>query len=209
MSTSRRELLVELARMMRRPEGGSTNLGSFVALHAATLAPALGLGKDVLAGWSELDDETVVERLRAPLTKAREGAVLERLHAGCARSVAAAEAIAASARWIDEMLVLDSDRVLGGLLTHQGTEYIGFAVPTAEPMLFARSLLVRARILPRLFLDVACFVDRHGLHFRWRGGRGALDLRPERHRPYPLRNALVVTLPPRPSSEAVGTTAAE
>jgi hypothetical protein len=40
-------------------------------------------------------------------------------------------------------------------------------------------MLADVRPLRRIHLDLVAWVDAEGFHFRWRGGRGALNWRPQ------------------------------
>jgi len=57
-------------------------------------------------------------------------------------------------------------------------------------------VLRRARLLQRTYIDLACFIDGDGLHFRWKAGRGQLNLLSRKVVPAATRAALEVPIPP-------------
>ena len=56
-------------------------------------------------------------------------------------------------------------------------EYIGFEGVTAEPVYVAKKKLRQIRKALRHFVDVQAWLDADGLHIRWSGGNGGLNLR--------------------------------
>ena len=195
MRSSQPDRLRELVRLMRSPEPGSNNLGSFVATHASELGDALATTADDLKLAAQCDDDEVRRRIGARVKRAVERLKGAKLLQASHRTRAAADLIAERALWAGRAAVLDSDLVLGDLLADPSHKHIGFALYVGETVLVERTVLVRARLLRRLFLDVACFVNESGLHFRWRGGRGALNLKRLELCATEARDALVVSIP--------------
>ncbi len=195
MRSSQPDRLRELVRLMRSPEPGSNNLGSFVATHASELGDALATTADDLKLAAQCDDDEVRRRIGARVKRAVERLKGAKLLQASHRSRAAADLLAERARWAGRAVVLDSDLVLGDLLADASHEHIGFALYLGETVYVARAVLVRARLLRSLFIDVACFVDEKGLHFRWRGGRGALNLKRLELNGAEARDAIVVSIP--------------
>jgi hypothetical protein len=68
-----------------------------------------------------------------------------------------------------------------------------------------RHLIAATAPLQRIHLDLACWVDPEGLHFRWKGGRAGYNWRSQQVHPsladhvlgVPLRARTVITVPER------------
>ena len=116
------------------------------------------------------------------------------------RAQVAAAVLNDTAIWADGTVLLDQRVLLGDVLAHPTAKWIGFEVNELAIVISMQKLRAgRAALRP--FLDLAAFLDQHGLHFRWRGGRGGLDLfshkanRYERDRVFKVPLVLV---PPEP-----------
>jgi len=59
----------------------------------------------------------------------------------------------------------------------------------------ARDVFVRARLGLAPFRDLSSWVDRDGLHFNWRGGRGQLNVLPKHLTQDDREHTIVVALP--------------
>lgn len=178
--SARRDPARELALLLRAPEPGACNVGSFVASHAKTLSPLLGIAEPKLAAVHSVPDERLVPDLQARLRELREA---ERAHAverGTSLAVQAAARLAHTARWLDDRVVVDTRVLLGDLLAARDTKYLRFELDGGADVVIARSSLANCRMLERTFLDVAGWIDGDGVHLRWRAGRGGINWKPLR-----------------------------
>ena len=197
-----RDLLRELVVLARTPEPDLLNVGNFVAEHAGELAHLLWTTPADLEASAKLTDDEVVTRLRPRL----QGAIARRDEGRTRRreedARGAAERLAASVCWnegrahVDERVLL-SRELLAARRKH--TLYIAddFEVGTR------RDLVVDARAALSGFLDCGAYIDRDGVHLTWRGGRGRLDLYPQKLTPFERSAALVVSLPSPPRAVEV------
>ena len=80
-----------------------------------------------------------------------------------------------TAIWAVGTVLFDQRVLLGELLAHPTAKWIGFEVNDMA-IAISKQKLRAARAALKPFLDLAAYLDQHGLHFRWRGGRGGLDL---------------------------------
>jgi len=143
------------------------------------------------------DDEEVVSRLRQLLARARDRRVQD-LERRRQRSLEAAERLGATAVWTPDLgAQLDVDLLLGELLADRTKKWIAFTTAEAEATIIPRRLVAATVPLQRIHLDLACWVDPQGLHFRWRGGRGGYTWRPHQVNPSLADQVLIVPLAPR------------
>jgi hypothetical protein len=195
-SSARRDPVRELALLVRAPESGTTNLGEFVAHHADELAQALDADPHKLALARALDDEEVFPRIVQLLEQARRRRVRDDLDRRRERSIAAAIRLGQSARWTDLGAELDVDLLLGEVLADQTRKWVSFE-GEGLTVTIPRHLIAATRLVARQHLDVGAYVDEHGLHFRWRAGRGQYNWRPHVPRPGVEARMLTVPLAPR------------
>lgn len=109
----------------------------------------------------------------------------------------AAEELRRSARWACDLLYLDCRVVLGRLLLAP-TRYIRFQWHEVE-VVVERSRLARLRRLAQRLDGLSVHLSTDALCFRWKGGRGGLNLRfsrPIDHKADVL--SVVLTPPPQP-----------
>lgn len=199
MTTSaRRDPLRELALLTRTPEPGANNLGEFVADNATELAQELGVDARWLEGARLTDDEAVVSRIRQLLARTRDQHVRQDLERRRRRSLEAAERLGATAVWTPDLgPQLDVEVLLGELLADRTMRWIAFTTDHAEATIIPRHLLAATAPLRRIHIDLACWVDPRGLHFRWRGGRGGYNWRSHQVHPSLADRVLTVPLAPR------------
>jgi hypothetical protein len=169
-----RDLLRELAQLVRYVEPDGTNIGPFVTVHAGELAHLLQSDDRELRAAEYERDGALVDRLRARLEVATEREHQLRNEQEAERSRQAARELAQRARWFELGVVLDVDVVLGDLLADSQVRLISFVLDDATVTL-RTAILRRARLLLREYMDLACFVDERGVHFRWKAGRGQLN----------------------------------
>jgi hypothetical protein len=190
-----RDVLRELDRLARAAEPDALNVGAFVAENAVELAPLLGSTEADLTKAEGCPDEVVVTAVRSRLDLALEAQRQRRRDEGAALAEKAAGAVGSTARWFELGVVIDVDLVLGQLLSDLTRKYVAFVLP--ETLVVVEAVLLRrARMLKRTFLDAAVFVDDAGVHFRWKGGRGRLNLKSQAVSPSEMQRALAVPIPP-------------
>jgi hypothetical protein len=190
-----RDVLRELAQLVRFVEPHGTNIGQFVAEHAGALARLLPCAESELVAATHERDAELADRLRARLERALVKAQQERHSRDVERAHRAAAELARTARWFERGVVLDVDVLLGAVANGAVAKHVALALPDAT-LVFEAALLRRARILLRTFLDVAVFVDAEALHFRWKAGRGVINTKSQVVSAAQMRAALVVVIPP-------------
>ncbi len=197
-SSARRDPLRELALLVRAPEPGSYNLGEFLADNASELAQVLGLPVGSLEAARAVDDEAVAPRVHHLLRRARNQRVQQDLERRRQRSLEAAERLGATAVWTPDLgAQLDVDLLLGELLADRTKRWIAFTTAEAEATIIPRHFIAATVPLRRIHLDLACWVDPEGLHFRWRGGRGGYNWRSHQVHPSLADRVLTVPLAPK------------
>lgn len=191
-SSARRDRVRELVLLARVPEPGSHNLGEFVANHADELAQALDVDPHRLALTRALDDDELLPRIVQLLERARGRRVREDLDRRRERSIAAAVRLGRTVRWTELGAELDVDLLLGDVLADRTRKWVSFE---AEGMsvTIPRHLIAATVFVARQHLDLAAYVDEQGLGFRWRGGKGHYNWRPQALRPG--LEAYVLTVP--------------
>jgi hypothetical protein len=191
-----RDLVRELAQLVRHAEPDGGNIGPFVAEHARELAHLLRSDERELQAAAHERDDALVDCLRVRLELALELEREERVKHCIERAHHAARELARTARWFELGIVLDVDVVLGDLLADPKTRFISFALPDRN-VVVPTALVRRARPLRRVYLDLACFVDERGIRLRWKGGRGQLNVYAAEPSAQTEHNVLDVALPPR------------
>jgi len=196
-SSARREPLRELALLVRTPEPGTCNLGEYLADNAGELAQVLGTPAKKLETMRSLDDEHLAPFVRGFVQRARCQQVQGDLERRRQRSLDAASRLGATARRTDLGYELDVDVLLGEPLADRTKKWISFRDMEDFDVTVPRYLIASTVPLRRLHIDLAAFVDRHGLHFRWRGGRGGYNWLPREVHPSLADRVLVVGLAPK------------
>lgn len=171
--------------------------------HLEQLAGSLGLAPGDLSQLLALDGAELASRLRVLIREHQAEGRARRARLLKTRAESAARRLADSAEPVDRRVQLTVSLLLGELLHHPTAKFIGFELPGVEPIYIAKSKL---REVARTFrrVEVTAYLDASGLHFRWRGGRGGLDLCSRivsaSDRPHVLRvtwRSAVAPLPPR------------
>ena len=192
--------LKELALLVRIPEPHSTNLGDYLASNAEALAPFLRATPANLRSTGALLDEDVAPKLRHRLERISRSVLEERRARSMERAARAAVTLGATARWTEYGAVLDVDLLLRDVLADRTKKHVAFKgrgidVPAS------RNTLAQVARLRRLHIDLVAFVDSEGLHFRWKGGRGGYNWKPQVVHPADADRVLTVRLrPARPAS---------
>jgi hypothetical protein len=195
-SSTRRDPVRELVLLVRAPEPGTSNLGEFVAQHADELAQALDVDAHRLALARALDDEELLPRIVQLLERARGRRVREDLDRRRERSIAAAIRLGQTVRWTELGGELDVDVLLGDVIADRTRKWVSFEGEELS-VVIPRHLIAATRLVAHQHLDLAAYVDEHGLHFRWRGGRGRYNWRPQSLRPGLEAHVLNVPLAPK------------
>ena len=118
------------------------------------------------------------------------------------RSIAAAIRLGQTARWTELGAELDVDLLLGEVLADRALRWVTFAGEKLS-VTIPRHLIAATASVARQHLDLAAFVDEHGLHFRWRGGKGRYNWRPLAPRPGLEAQVLAVPLAPKVVAEVL------
>jgi hypothetical protein len=188
------DVLRELVRLARVPEEGAYNLGAHLAEHANELAPVLGTTAKDLESSAALTDEAIVPRLRARLQSVLARREEERLRGAEEVARVAIERLAASVRWEDGRAHMDERLLFSRDLWATRSKHAVFVGEDFETAA-RRDLLLIARAALAGFLDTLAWVDRDGLHLRWRGNHGRLKFHPQVLTPSDRARALVIALP--------------
>jgi hypothetical protein len=186
----------ELALLARAPEPGTSNLGEFVAHHADELAQALDADPHKLALTRALDDEEFLPRIVQLLEQARRRRVRDDLDRKRERSIAAAIRLGQTVRWTELGAEFDVDLLLGEVLADRTLKWVSFEGEGLS-VTIPRHVIAATALVARQHLDLAAYVDEHGLHFRWRGGKGRYNWRPHLPRPGLEAHVLTVALAPK------------
>ena len=198
--SGRRSSLTELERLLRIVQPGARNLGRYLAEHGESLAPRLGVEVEELRAIAALSDQAAALRVKALLD--RRADAMAQIHEATVQEVVteAVQRLAATAVWSGPAASIDVGLLLGALLADPIREYICLKSSTFEVPLLRSKLVAAAKVLLHHY-DLAGWVDSEGLHLRWRGGRGGLNLHPQTVRPGEARHVLVVNIPPPPPRE--------
>jgi hypothetical protein len=191
--------LAELERLVQCAEAGGTNIGEYLAWCGEELGPRLGVEPEDLRDLVHLPDEALAQQLRLYFecrAEHRAG-----VHADAVRrvSLAAAEQLAVTALWRNDVALLDIRILLGELLVDAARSYIlldAADVASRFQVTLPRSWLMRVSKELRARPDLGAWLDEAGLHLRWNRGRGGLDLLPQRVPAREMANILYVNIPP-------------
>lgn len=138
------------------------------------LARAVGVEPARLLQLLERSDSDVLRGSAKVLDVARRRARQRKRDESVLRATQAAREIQRTARWREGAVHLDVHVVLGELLAAQNKHFC-FSWETQE-VLVERCRLTRLRALARRLDGLSAFVTERALCFRWRGGRGGLNL---------------------------------
>jgi hypothetical protein len=149
-------------------------------------------------GAAYIVNQLCSERTAVSLKKRLEGLINLRAHQKIARNqqrtLDAVARLVTSAEWRSARVHLDAELVLSkDLRADCRHELVSFDVLGSAPVVVRLQQLGRAERALR-FSDLGCFVDAHGLHFRWRGGKGRLRLNLPHVAENALKNSLRVVL---------------
>ena len=137
------------------------------------------------------DDADLVRKtlntIKSKIEKAREA----KKDAKVSTAQASATALGSVAFWIDEAVHFDLQSLLASCLTN-GKEWLVFQGADGFEVAICMEQLLKLARLDRE--DQTAFVDRQGMHVRWREGRGQLNFC---HRINPQGERVTFPLPPR------------
>jgi hypothetical protein len=172
--------IAELGRLVRAFEPGGYTLGPHLAEVGEALARRMDIDPAEFQALVDLPDEQVSHRLHV-LFQARAAARAEAHGAAVAQTaLAAAHRLAATTVWDTHAVALDPGVLLGDLLVDTTRTYIAFHVAGRFQTSVPRSTLVSvAQVLGSNRPDLTAWVDKAGLHFRWREGRGGVNFLPQ------------------------------
>ena len=182
----------QLAQLVRAPEPGTNNIGAFVIEHAEALSPLLGLPEPAIASLVDVPDEVLVPELASRLANLRyaDGERLARRAASL--SLDAADKVAHTARRDQGRVIVDADILLGDLLADRTRRFVRFDDEGSFSVAVPHDRLVESRVLRRMFIDLAAWVDQHGVHLRWKSGCGGINWKPVQVPPTPQDRVLTV-----------------
>ena len=200
---SRRDLVATFVALCESEGTEYQELEEFLVAHSAQLAHLLRAPAADLQTLVTLPPESRATGVRGLMRQAKEREQTAQISAVQNLSLAAAAMLALSGAWENDHVRLDARIVLGrNLLADRTRRFIRFDVEGRAPLVIRREKLSEAGKALK-FADVSCAVDRAGLRFRWRGGKGGLvlfDTKVDaRHRDAVLS---VVIARPRPVSVA-------
>ena len=196
---SLRELVATLIALAECDEPDDQELEQFLVAHSSRLEQALYTPAASLLTLPAQSPASRINALRELVRHAKEREQAAQFTATQNLSQAAATMLALSAAWDDNRVNLDARIALGrNLLADRTRRFIRFDVEGSAPIVIRQEKLSEAGKALK-FPDVICSVDRHGLRFGWRAGKGGLLLVNQtveaRHRDAVLS---VVIMRPRP-----------
>ncbi len=183
-STSR-----ELLGLYSLASRGEDNLAQFLA-NEPELVAQLGLPVDATG-----DDAELALQLAPAVGRYKRRTARLRAGEHAQRAADAALRLVSTSRRRAGRIEVDAEILLGDLLADGEKKYVAFELPAAR-VLLPRGTLLKARAPLRNFIDLAAYVDEHGLHFRWHAGRGGLNFRPRNEK----RSAEVLYVDMRPAA---------
>lgn len=194
--------LKELALLVRFPEPDSTNLGEYLVANAEALAPFLKAMPANFRSAGALRDEDVAPKLRHRLEGMGRRAEDERRARFAERAARAGAMLGATARWTERGAVLDIDLLLRDALADRTKKYVAFKGAPNIDVAVRRNVLAQVAFLRRLHIDLVAFVNADVLAFRWKGGRGGYNWKPQVVHPADADRVLAVHLPPARAAAA-------
>jgi len=165
--------LRELEWLVRRPEAGMANISAHLVQHFDELQPCLpqGSSKTALVG---VPDEQLAPELEGRLRRHTEARLEHRQETARERAQHAAARLSKTAHRKRKTFLLDVPTLLGDLLADRTIKTITFELDGDVRVTTPLRTLVRVRQALGKRDDLVAFVDEHGLHFRWKDGRGRL-----------------------------------
>lgn len=200
---SRRDLVATFVALCESEGTEYQELEEFLVAHSTQLGHLLGARAADLHVLVTLPPESRATGVRGLRRQAKEREQAAQASAAQNLSLAAAAMLALSAAWVEDQVTLDARIMLGrNLLADRTRRFIRFDVEGRPPLVVRREKLSEAGKALK-FADVSCTVDRVGLRFCWRRGKGGLVLFDQKvDAPYRDTVLSVVIARPRPMSVA-------
>jgi hypothetical protein len=197
---SLRELVAILLALAESDEPEDQELEEFLVAHSSQLEQALHTPAATLLALTAQSPISRINQVREAVRQVKERQQAAQFSAAQNLSQAAATMLALSAAWDCDGVKLDARIALGrNLLADRTRKFFRFDVEGNAPVVIRREKLSEAAKALK-FPDVTCSVNRHGLRFGWRAGKGGLVLVSQnvdaRHRDAVLS---VVIVRPRPA----------
>lgn len=178
--------------LVKCADGNEPEIREYVMSNLDSIAHAFHVPADTIMNALESvqDDRALAERFLETIMKSEmvlRKARRERRAKGAQES---ADILAASVKWTGDKAIIDMPSILASTLTRRQDMlvFMGEDFTVSIPM----ALLLDLSRIARVRADLTGYVDRHGLHLRWRSG--GLDLRPQEN---PKAEKIIVHLPPR------------
>jgi len=171
---SRCELVRQLLTLSKQDEDAQ-EFGGFLRVHSTELQQVLAISELELLALTAMNP---VERAKHTRDLVRHAVTRQkqvRVELNQNLAVAAATMLSGLAKWHDDHVALDRRIVLGNLLVDSTKKSIRFDAEKLGRFVVLRSKLKQAKKQLK-FSDLECFIDQHGLNFRWRDGVGHLLL---------------------------------
>lgn len=144
---------------------------------AGVLEGPLGLPASELTALQRLDDDALGAQLRRLVHRGRQMDRQARLRSLRHQAQGAIRKLVRGAIWgADGRVHMDPPLLLGLVLADPGAKYLALHVDETV-VAVPRTTLLQARRALRGFSDLNIWIDTSGLHLRWRGGKGGLNLR--------------------------------
>ena len=171
---SRRELVRQLLALSKQDEDAQEFEG-LLRSHSTELQQVLAISELKLLALATM---SLVERAKHTRNLVRQAVTRQkqvRVELNQNLAVAAATMLTGLAKWHDDHVALDRRIVLGNLLVDSTKKAIRFDAEKLGRFVVLRGKLKQAKKQLK-FADLECFIDQHGLNFRWREGVGHLRL---------------------------------
>jgi len=165
----------------------------YVTENAVSLAQVFEVTEDrLIEAVAKVEDQKLVAALLGQI-KTTEGKVRAKKADGKASAAQLNAESLAGAYWEDSRVNLNMRALMSSSLTKRDSLLV-FRCESFEVAIPMAPLIGLAKFMKR---DVAGFVDVEGLHVRWNGGKGGLNLRSQ---PDPDAARIIIQLPARSSS---------
>lgn len=178
--------------LIKCAEGHERDVREYVISNLDSLARAFHVSAETIMTSVESthDDRALAERLLETILRAETILSKARKERRASAAQASAATLASTVRWQGEKALVDMLCLLASALTRRQDMLVftgdDFTVSIPMAPLLDLSKLARARI------DLTGFVDRDGIHLRWK--TGGLNLRSQED---PKAEKVIVHLPPR------------
>lgn len=165
----------DLEWLVRRPEPGMANISAHLVQHFDELRSLLPIGvcKTDLVG---VPDDKLAPELEKRLRRRAEALIEHRQGVARDRAGRAATRLRETSSRGGEIVMLDVGILLGDLLADRRVKDVSFDLDDELRVVIPLRTLVKVRQTLGKRADLVAFVDDHGLHFRWKDGRGGLRL---------------------------------